>query len=351
MKSSPSPGDIFQRVYDAFGAAKQPHGKTFYYKIAGQLISLDFANSELIPLVTPALMHLLQDTSVGSDLEVHIWDSTTTGVPLPRLPWSEGSYPTSFGELDYQDGRVHYRDEQYEFYYCLGVDLFMLDEKNGQAIVWMEDAADYEYHETAAPMRTVLQWWLSRHGGQLVHGAAVGQENGGVLMAAKGGSGKSTSALTCLGAGMQFAGDDYVAISNSPEPYVHGLFCSAKIHANNLHRVPHLQDAVQNRDKLDYQKGLLLLNDQFSGQMSRGFPLKALLVPRITPQIDTSLTPASATVGLAALAPTTMFQLPGSNKTEFQTMVKLVKSLPCYWLELGTDVAQIPRTISRFLND
>jgi hypothetical protein len=61
------------------------------------------------------------------------------------------------------------------------------------------------------------------------------------------------------------------------------------------------------------------------------------------------LKPASPAAGLAALAPSTIFQLPGAGKEAFQAMGQLVRQVPCYQLNLGTDIGEIPEVILELL--
>jgi hypothetical protein len=50
-----------------------------------------------------------------------------------------------------------------------------------------------------------------------------------------------------------------------------------------------------------------------------------------------------------SLAPSTLFQLAGAAELDFRTMEQLVREVPCYVLELGTKLAEIPTIISDFL--
>ena len=45
-----------------------------------------------------------------------------------------------------------------------------------------------------------------------------------------------------------------------------------------------------------------------------------------------------------------MLELRTAGTEEYSAMSRLVTSVPCYSLELGFDVASIPRTISEFLD-
>ena len=52
--------------------------------------------------------------------------------------------------------------------------------------------------------------------------------------------------------------------------------------------------------------------------------------------------PASRAAALAALAPSTIFQLHTADQTALAAMSRLVAGVPCYGLELGSDVRRSP---------
>ena len=91
------------------------------------------------------------------------------------------------------------------------------------------------------------------------------------------------------------------------------------------------------------------LNDYFPEKIISNFPLKALLIPRITGKPNTTLTPTSAAAGLAALVPSTIMQLSGAGKEACQRMMNVVNKIECYYLELGTNMEEIPQVILNIL--
>jgi len=117
----------------------------------------------------------------------------------------------------------------------------------------------------------------------------------------------------------------------------------------DLERFPHLANLIENRDRLDTEKAILFLHQHYPDRVVQGFPIKAVLVPKVTGGVDTSSRPISGAIALRALAPSTMFQLRSSKQIAFQNMSNLVKQVPCYVLELGTDMRQIPIVISTIL--
>ena len=193
------------------------------------------------------------------------------------------------------------------------------------------------------PLRAILHWWLGYHGILQVHGGAVGISDGGVMVVGRGGSGKSTTTLACLSSGLRYAGDDFVALAGEPEPWVHSLYGSGKLEPHHLARFPTLQSWVSNPVRDAEDKVIVFAEEAAPGVAITGFPLRAVLVPRVVAQEPQSrLQPISPAAALAALAPSTVFQLHPPQPDGLAKMAQLVQRVPCLSLELGSDVNRIP---------
>src|SRR5208283_1060318 len=112
------------------------------------------------------------------------------------------------------------------------VNLMDLEKKTG--IYWVQTAKTLPYWVIASPLRTLFHWWMENNGCQLMHAAAVGTENGAVLITGKGGVGKSTAALSCLQAGFFYIADDYVITKLELIPTVVSLYSTAKLNADHV---------------------------------------------------------------------------------------------------------------------
>jgi len=113
-------------------------------------------------------------------------------------------------------------------------------------------------------------------------------------------------------------------------------------------RFPDLMDYVWNPDcfaKNNDDKATFFLSKWYPGQMSRGFPLRAILVPRITGERDTRLEECSEAQALLALSANTIAQFPMAGSQDLERLGDLVARLPRYMLDLGTEPAQIPAVI------
>lgn len=343
---APHPAREFaQQAQSAFDKAAHRAGLVErFYRIAGQDIVLQFAGEALIPILTPALGHLERPRFENADLRVSLFDSETTQVAMPPPPWGRDAYGPN-GLI------AGFNTHDIQTVYNVGTSILnVMDHAEKTAVFWIRRPSSTPYWETAAPLRTILHWSMRNRSTQLVHGAAVGYETGGVLIAAKGGSGKSTSTLSCLGSDLLFAGDDYVAVDDAEIPFAHSLFQTAKLNKDNLARIGHLGLTPVNSDRLsEEEKAVYFPGSVYPDSISRGFPLRCILVPRVTGRPDTAIRPAKQAEALLSLAPTTLCQLPGSSPDAFEKMRSLARKLPAYTLEAGLDVTQIPRVIGKFL--
>jgi hypothetical protein len=297
-------------------------------------------------VITPALAHLHTepDSSRSPDLTVCLWDADSTDVPLPYRPWGEND-TVSRGDIRGFD------DPVIRTAYTLGPNaLSMLDTRNDLAVFCTTSAAHIPTDYRGSPLLVILSWWMSGKGLQYVHAGAVGTSDGGVLLVGKGGSGKSTSALSCLESELRYAADDYCLLdTRAASPRVHSIYNSAKLEASHIRTFPRLLPLVSNPEDLGVAKAVIYLHDHHPQKLTSGFPVKAIFVPRVTGKIDTHLTPASQVDGLRALAPSTLFQLSGAGGRNFALMADFARRVPSYFLDAGTDLAQIPAVIQEFL--
>lgn len=334
---------FFDEVHQAFQLASASVGTVDRrYRLGGYIVRLCFAGHALVPVLSQALSHMAT-TAARPDLTICIWDSASTGVRMPPTPWRE--HFAVRGEI-----KGYNTDRVYTVYEHESCGLSMLDNARNLAVMWVAEPGRIPYWVKGSPLRTILHWWMSGHERQLVHSAAVGTGGGGVLIVGKSGSGKSTTALACLESGLLFAGDDYVIVSADPLPHVFGLYNTAKLVPQRLDAFPRLAAYIDNANHLDAEKALIFLSGAQGMQVSAGFPLKAVLVPRVTGIRDTFIRKVSQAVSLAALAPSTIFAHPRGGEAEFRFLASLVKRLPAYAIECGTELAQIPQAITHLLS-
>lgn len=326
---------------EAWRAAAGEAAVDRWYRIGDRVVRIVFAGDAVIPAIHPAFAHLGADPG-EADLTVHVWDSESTGAPEPsRPPVPQDELPGAF---------YFFEDPPTRGVFQPGMEaLSVVDLDAARAWYWVRDPSVLPYWEEAAPLRQILHWYMATQGRQQVHSGAVGHPDGGVLLVGKGGSGKSTCSLTSLVSPLRYAGDDYVMVSIEPEPWVHSLYSSGKVEPHNLTRVPHLQPAVTNANRLDEEKAVVFVDQHFPDRPISGFPLRAVVLPRITGGAVTRAVPTNGAAALAALAPSTVFQLHTAGREAFSFMAQLVRQVPAFVLELGEDASAIPEAIDALL--
>jgi hypothetical protein len=335
-------------------------------RIAGLAVRLRSPDPTLLSRLARAFAHLAEPAPSTPDLTVDLWDSVTTGAPPPPTPdigsetapgaffhFEEGSLRVAhqLGAHGERDGRTLSGEE------APTPASSAFDSERNRAWYWVEDAGRIPYWDESAPLRYILDWWLRDNGVHLVHAGAVGTPHGGAILVGKGGSGKSTSTLAALRSELDFAGDDYVGVSLEPSPWVHSLFSTGKLVPEHAERLPFLApvltvDPSRNLkpNALGPAKAVVYANEHWPERVTAGFPLRAILVPRVTPErSEARIVPISRSMALAALAPSTVLQMHVDGRDSLERMRHLAQSAPCFVLEAGSDIPSIPSSIAALL--
>jgi hypothetical protein len=291
-----------------------------------------------------ALEHLEAPATANPELTVYMWDDASTQTRMPPPPWDWSVVRLRRGEIR------GYNTERIFTAYDEGASVLDVYDRDTQtALYWTRDAAELPTYELSAPLRTILHWFMSSQGKQLVHGGAVGTAGGGVLLGGKGGSGKSTSVLACLDSDLFYAADDYCLVEPDPFPFVYSIYSSAKVNAASMARLPHLVPAIPIPESQPQEKAVFFLAEQWQRKLIRGFPIVAILLPRLKGGRDTAIVPASPEESIRALGLSTIIQLPRADALTTQRIQHLVNQLPSFTLELGTDLTQIPQRINELI--
>ena len=303
-----------------------------YFAPAGQTVRVRYAGATLHDAMARALAHNRIEPC-EPELDVIIWDSATSGVALPpEVGRPYDHQPRGLGQL--QQGPVRSLFDPDE-----GT-LTMLDLASKEAVHWLPDAAQQTERERAAPLQTLLRWWLPSQGLTVVHAASVGTEDGAVVLLGDSGAGKSTTSLSCLEAGFAYIGDDLCALSLGAEVIAHSLYCSAKLYEHNVRRFPRFRELVINPIRLaETEKAIAYLDAWDGGVMRRSLPVRAIILLQgkgLPAPVINPLWPARA---LHTLMPKAYRDFPGQGKTELAGLTRVLARVPCFTMQLASDFA------------
>ena len=348
-----SPHEFFAQVENLFAQA-QSKGKPapYRYKIAEQNVYLRFASDVLAARLTPALAHkqlfnaAIDDDFAANALTVCLWDSVSSGIEMPPTPWDNTEYSIRNEVRGWSDARF-----RTTFHMGSGV-LTLLDLERNRAILWIRDARELPYYESGAPLLPIFHAWMKERQRRLVHAAAIGNERGGVLLVGRGGSGKSSTALQTFTSNLLYAADDYCLLSEeNDELRAWSLYSSGKVHGEDAQFFPHLQSSLSNETAMMNEKALYFFHPLWQHKLGEGFPIRAILLPRVTNQGAPQMRPLSRAQALLALAPSTIFQLPNAGRETFEWLSALVRRVPSYTLDLGKKRSAVLPFIEEFLRN
>lgn len=313
------------------------------YRLGDDRLELRFAGDALVAPLTRALAHLAAADEPVDSLVVYACESETTETPMPRPPWGAEDY-REYGKI-----RGHFGERFQSVFQWSSRSLVMLDVERGEAVYWVKSARQIPYFEMAAPLRLLLHGWLGHRGIELVHAAAVGSGDGCVLFVGKAGSGKSWATLASAAGGLRLLADDYCLVSPGSPAHVVSVYSAAKTNADALERLPFLRAMVGNPVRPEDDKAVYFLQEHVPEWLLREADLRAVLVPQLGNGRTTTLRPAPASAALAALAPSTILQLPAAGAATLRRLAEIVRAVPCHHLELGTDLETIPAAIAPLL--
>lgn len=281
----------------------------------------------------------------GGSPVVRLWSLDATNSLRPNLPPALVQRAhTRFVRTDGSEVRARFDPDNR---------VVMAWDSGADTAWWCIESLDrLQWWEEAAPLRPVLSWILPPRGRHFAHGAAVGDADGAVMLVGPGGSGKSTTALACHLAGMGYLGDDYCLVTtDAGRPMVHSLYGTAKVRIGDDLASgvlgPHLLRATPPTGG----KAVAVVAERPGANIIHEAPVVAVAAVTVGSGPHTHVAPATAIEVLAALAPTSLHQLPGATPASFAAMADLVRSVPVCRITLGHDPNKVISAVAAALAD
>lgn len=342
------PEQAFGMVRDCFQRATQSpsaRNSTRHYRVCGRGLTIQCVGDKLARQIDAPITQLGRSESTQSEptLTVHLWDvdASRTTPPAIGLPAAQGKYWRS------SDGRWVAQFQPHSF--------TLLDIKYSVGVGWVNRADCMQPWERAKPLLAELTVWLTTHGLVGTHGGFVARDGDGVLLVGKGGSGKTTCALTCLQAGFDFFGDDHVEIEETEggNYLCHGIYASTALWPSHALRFPQLAASEMRGVAItERPKPCFLLPNSVADSFRSPAAVRAIIVPQVSDRIDTEYIPIGKLQALLAIAPSSLIaRFPISAKAGLNAMKRLVARVPCFQLQLGSDLQQIPVAIASLLDE
>ncbi|MDR3410841.1 MAG: hypothetical protein P4L87_07865 [Formivibrio sp.] len=307
-----------------------------HYFMAGLPVSVCFLDENLRRQAAPAFQHLRTVEPSEPELTVYVAGALPQFADLPRQLTALG-----LGELAVLSLRL---DGMELMVHRQGHVIGALDAAGRNACWLVLSATGMAYLDQAAPMHPLLSHWFAGRDRYLFHGAAVGVAGKGVVILGNGGAGKSTTALACLEAGMQFVGDDRCLLSMAEVPAVYSLYGTAKL--IDTARFPILASDVDRKGMEKDEKAMYRLR---RGELQQRFQLQAILLAQIEDRLQSKIQPLNAKRGYLGLASSAALHLPQFRRAALRCFNEAARRLPVYALKLGSDIRSTPVVVRQLL--
>jgi hypothetical protein len=292
--------------------------------------------------------HLQVEGGIESaELSIDLWDEAESGVPCP-VDLGDDSDARLWTNVD--DGVMRSSPDGRFVEFCRSGSVTWIDRGLQRMVGWRADGGRLLVGERAKPMTMPLFLWLCDHGVQVIHAGVVSVGGRGVLIGGPGGVGKSTTALSCLSAGFGYLGDDQIGLQESPGGsfVAHSLYNTARLEPGHFRRFPSLDRAAVRPEDCD-DKCLVFLSDLFPDRLQRSVPISAVALPRVTEGSHSRISPARKAEALLRLSLSSLFMPLSPGARGLSRLARLVELLPCYWIDLGRELAEIPSCVEELL--
>ena len=353
-QDNPDGDSAFHRMRTAFQRAWIGHPDRRWQSFctfAGRTARIRVVGQSLSEQIAKAFHHILaQGNPSSAAFKIDLWDQRDTSISCPEKsqPVQERLLKsTSYVEFGLIIGSL---DDRYIG--CQRPQVVTWFDRSGQHLVACVSSHDaLSLYDRGKPLHFPLLLWHSDQGAEVIHAAFVSRKGEGVLFAGRGGVGKSTSALACLEADFDYLGDDYIGLEAYGDGSFqgHSIYSATWLMADHFRRFPRLMRHAIYPERPQQEKTLALLSQALPRQLCRAAPIRALVLPRITAG-SARLRRASKPEALFALAPSSILFRPNSGAATLNKLGRLAEQVPCYWLDLGKDLTEIPRLVGQVID-
>ncbi len=298
-----------------------PKESSSSFQLGPFTISISSTNQSLAKALTKAFAHLPQGEGTP-DFEIRLW----SGHKLPPLDWS----------LIQTNGYRGYQEPPFYFHHfeTIGA-LSAIDTKENIAYYAIRDPDSLPWWVSGSPLQVILHVWLREKGFQLTHAASISNKKSAILLTGKGGSGKSTTLLSCLEGGLDTLGEDYLLIG--PDQ-IYTVYQTAKWAPHTRTLFPNYEPHIANPSRADQEKALVYYKDLFPTQLTLSSPSHAI----VSLEVGTSahLKKSDFHTSLQSLLLTTAMQLPFPDPRTTSLLSAFTKPLAHYRLTLGPNLQE-----------
>ena len=317
------------------------------YTFGGKTVLIRIVGNELVTHLSRPFSHLQApgENLISPQLTIDLWNENKP-AGLAKTSWHK--------DLEWTEATLRSHEGRFVGQQLPHTHSCLDRERNHivASIAWHDRIFIYE---RAKPLARPLLEWHNDQNVQVIHTGLVARNGKGVLLVGKSGSGKSTSSLACICAGLDYLSEDYVGLQRLHDgSFVgHSLYNSVFLETAHLARFAELLPyAIKGRPPQE-AKSVIILSQVFPQRLRRVVPIRALAMLKVTDNSEVRFRAASKGEALLALGPSSLLQIPnrGLGVPGFTRLAELVEQVPCYAIDLGGDLQAISPCVESVLDE
>lgn len=303
-------------------------GYRFRVRLCGRLLELQFPSQGEAALIERSIAGQITAENGEPDSVFRFWRDDCTRYIGAGRPAEGMRCINKTGSLLYlPQGRLIATDLPHRTFYCCQ---HALDAEADPIPAWVAAA--------------LFEQWAQASGLLMLHGAGVGVDGAGVLIAARGGGGKSTLSISCLLDGMDFVGDDILLLNGSGRPQAMPYYTAVKLNPNMYQKLkPDMPVFFTQED------GKMLL-DASSYPFCGALDIKAILLPKVARLAGPVIQPTAPGPVLSELIQSTVQAVTMYYRPDLARMAAMrLAGLPVYEMRLSRELTQNVKALRKFI--
>jgi hypothetical protein len=313
-----------------------------WFSSGGLTLRARFTDRGFADLYASRLFRRSEPTLARADLRVDVIEAEAIGAEPPRR-WSDSDYPQKlFARRLRSDGleaAYPYQERLWQVF----------DRGAAAAVQFTGRVEDLPVWDAGAPLRNPIHFASRTRGARLLHAAAVGVGEDGVLLVGPGGSGKSGTTLACLANGLSTVGDDYLVVELGDLPIARPVYQMLKQDQAGMARAGIPTDWLDGM-RLNWQNKLEFNpEDWFPGCLKPQMRLRGIVAPAVSGGAASRLEPLARGEAIDLIGRSTLAQLPGEAAEGIPFFAALTGRLPAFRLHLSESAPEISAAVKTLI--
>ena len=272
------------------------------------------------------------------------------GTPDAELSfWQDESSNYLPGPLPDRSEIFKSRDDTGELYILSGYTVRGIDRVRNRYYLCRCDRRDEPLFGHSHDMLPLLDMWVRDMGWCIFHGAAVGTEGKGVMIAGRSHAGKSTLAIGCMVRGLDLVTDDQIVAEKADGVmYARPIYRILGLNPDSYER---LKPAYPVMDTLEPWEEKLFL-DITDEDLPERLPIRAIVVPVLARAEEPEIQPCAKGPVIVRIVHSSIEGVRENNDpATVARMSRMLSSLPVYEMRLTTDVFKNADALGRFIRE